>query len=57
MSCRGASCNQGRRACTDNICNLSDEAFDAEMNRRRADLFIRLVGVFFVALCLAKVIV
>ena len=57
MSCRGVSCNQGRRACTDYICKLSDEAFDAEMNRRRADYFIGLVGVLALVLWAVKVIV
>ena len=57
MSCRGASCQQGRRDCTDYICNLSSEAFEKEMNWRRAHHFIYSIAAFFVVLCLAKVIV
>lgn len=56
MSCTGSSCQQGRKDCTD-LCDLSDEEFDAEMNRRRADLFITLIGVFALALWAAGVIV
>lgn len=56
MSCRGASCQQGRQACTD-LCDLSDEEFEKEMNRRRGDFFIAMVGVFALALWAAGVIV
>lgn len=49
MSCRGYSCRQGRAPCTE-LCDLSDEAFEREMNRRKADLFIVAVGVLALAL-------
>ena len=56
MNCRGASCNQGRRECTD-LCDLSDEEFNKEMNRRKADALIAAIGVLAVALWAAGVIV
>lgn len=56
MSCTGSSCQQGRKDCTD-LCDLSDEEFDAEMNRRAGDLFISLIGVFALALWAAGVLV
>lgn len=56
MSCRGASCQQGRQACTE-LCDLSDEAFNREMNRRKADALIAAVGVLALALWAAGVIV
>lgn len=56
MSCTGSSCRQGRQACTD-LCDLSDEEFNKEMNRRKADALIAAVGVLAVALWAAGVIV
>lgn len=49
MTCRGHSCRQGRAPCTE-LCDLSDEAFEREMNRRRGDAFIVAVGVLALAL-------
>lgn len=49
MTCRAGSCRQGRQACTD-LCDLSEEAFNREMNRRAGDLFIVSVGVLALAL-------
>ena len=56
MSCRGGSCQQGRRNCTD-LCDLSDEAFSREMNRRKADAFIVAVGALALTLWAVGVIV
>lgn len=56
MSCTGHSCRQGRAPCTE-LCDLSEEAFKREMNRRCADLFIVAVGVLALALWAIGVIV
>ena len=56
MSCKGPSCCQGRRQCTDWWCQMTDEEFEKEMNRRRGDAFICAVGVLALALWIVGVI-